>query len=88
MSATPGPWVQMEVDRNQVVILREADCQIIAWVNTHHSMVTGENAALIAGAPDLLTWARWAARHLAGTDVCNSSQYEQLCRAIEKAELQ
>jgi hypothetical protein len=45
------------------------------------------NAQVICAAPDLITWARWAAFIIQreSPEVCNSWQYEQLIATIAKA---
>jgi hypothetical protein len=44
------------------------------------------NARLIAAAPELLTWLKWASKRLP-EDVKQSWQYEELCKTLAKAEV-
>lgn len=90
---TPGPWQARliaggarpvwSIDQAPgAPVVDEIGCQIVDLASVYDA----EDAALIAAAPGLLTWAKWAAKFLDSTEVAGCWQLEQLHRVIEKAE--
>ena len=87
---TPGPW--------RIVTDRFGDSEHIRAAHSNQTVasfltsvkrscgpdLTEANTRLIATAPELLTWAKWAAKHLTD-EAKNSGQFEMMQAAIAKA---
>lgn len=94
---TPGPWEIVPFGKDMLPtafgIVAERQPLHISMLDIAHVWNRGgktkatANARVICAAPDLLTWARWAAFIIEreSPDVCNSWQYEQLIATIAKA---
>lgn len=84
---TPGPWVAGQLEDNDCCDVK-TECGY--YIATCHDCVGGErnadaNARLIASAPELLKWLKFAAKLLRPT--CGHTwQFEQMEAAIKKAE--
>ena len=83
---TPGPW---RFEGRDIAALK---AKLVCEVPGHgvfHAKVDTANAHLIAAAPELLTWLKWAMfvidKEVEPATIRNTSQYESARAAIAKA---